>query len=392
MRKLTSLGLLLIIPLFTMALVANYNSSASAQQELVCPSGEVVFVRTTNPNPVCIDSNTALKWEGYGMGEIVGEASEPESMEAPASSQQTLIDQIMEKIENGERLSTSEIRALEKHIQETEVIQPLKEEFYGESTAGKEAQGTVSVMQGGSLNQVLSDTFTSVQDPGQGHESHQIIVILPPSDDVYVGRLTFSASVPVQYVTIHGPLDAADIGGQPTWSPDGGETHYALTFIDNGLRNGGWYFAGNALALHTMSTSPFTATVNVAYAKVADGVYHKGTVATGTVTSMPDPGVGHEGHSLALILPPREIPYQGGVLSYSASENVQIVSLLGPVEADDLRGQAIWSPDGETNYALTLIDTGTNMGVENTISGNAIALHTMNPDGFTATYSIAGLH
>jgi hypothetical protein len=372
-----------------MALVANYNSSASAQEELICPSGEVAFVRTTNPNPVCIDENTAMKWEGYGMGEIVGEASEPE--EAPATPQQNAIDLIMAKIAAGEKLSTSEVRALEKHVQETE-IQPMKEEFYGTAQTGQEAQGAVSVMQGGSLNNVLSDTFTSVQDPGVGHEGHQIMVILPPSDDVYVGRLTFSASEPVQYVTIHGPLDAADLGGQPTWSPDGGETHYALTFIDNGLRNGGWYFAGNALALHTMGTTPFTATVNVAYAQIADGVYHKGTVSTGTVQSIPDPGIGHESHSLALILPPREIPYQGGVLSYSASENVQIVSLMGPLESNDMVGQATWSPDGETFYALTLIDTGTNMGVENTISGNAIALHTMNPDGFTATYSIAGLH
>lgn len=391
MRKMTSLGLLLILPLFTMALVANYNSFASAQEEIHCPSGEVTFVRTTNPNPICLDQSTAMKWESYGMGTIVGEASEPESMEAPETSQQKAIDKIMEKIANGEKLSTSEVRALEKHVQEVE-IQPFKEQFYGTAQTGQEAQGTVSAMQGASLNQVVSDTFTSVQDPGQGHESHQIAIILPPSDDVYVGRITFSASEPVQYVTIHGPLDAADIGGQPTWSPDGGETTFALTFIDNGLSSGGWYFAGNALALHTMSTSPFTATVNVAYAQVADGVYHKGTVATGTVTSIPDPGIGHESHSLALILPPREIPYQGGVLSYSASENVQIVSLLGPVEEGDLRGQMTWSPDGETYYALTLIDTGTNMGVENTISGNAIALHTMNPDGFTATYSIAGLH
>jgi len=388
---MTSLGLLLIVPLFTIALVANYNSFASAQEEIHCPSGEVTFVRTTNPTPICLDQNTALKWEGYGMGEIVGEAAEPESMEAPASSQQTLIDQIMEKIENGERLSKSEVRALEKHIKETEMTQPFKEEFYGESTAGQEAQGAVSVMQGGSLNNVLSDTFTSVQDAGQGHEGHQLMVILPPSDDVYVGRLTFSASEPVQYVTLHGPLDAADLGGQPTWSPDG-ETHYALTFVDNGLRNGGWYFGGNALALHSMGTTPFTATVNVAYAQVADGVYPRGTVSTGTVTSVQDPGQGHDSHSLAIILPPREIPYQGGVLSYSASENVQIVSLMGPLESNDMAGQATWTPDGETYYALTLIDPGTNMGVENTISGNAIALHSMNPDGFTATYSIAGLH
>jgi len=85
MRKLTSLGLLLIIPLFTMALVANYNSIASAQEAIHCPSGEVTVVRTTNPNPICVDAGTAAKWEQRGMATIVGEVSEPESMEAPAT-------------------------------------------------------------------------------------------------------------------------------------------------------------------------------------------------------------------------------------------------------------------------------------------------------------------
>ncbi len=52
---------------------------------------------------------------------------------------------------------------------------------------------------------------------------------------------------------------------------------------------------------------------------------------------MQDPGIGHEQHSLALILPPRDIPYSGGVISYSASENIQLVSLIGPLdEGDDM--------------------------------------------------------
>jgi len=32
------------------------------------------------------------------------------------------------------------------------------------------------------------------------------------------------------------------------------------------------------------------------------------------------------------------------------------------------------------------------MGVWNTFSGNALALHSFNPDGFTATYTLGGLH
>jgi len=106
----------------------------------------------------------------------------------------------------------------------------------------------------------------------------------------------------------------------------------------------------------------------------------------------PDAGIGHEDHSLALILPPREIPYQGGTIAYTATENIQLVALHGPLALGEDRGQAIWSPDGETKYALTLIETNSNNGVWTTFSGNALALHTMNPEGFTATYAIGGLH
>jgi hypothetical protein len=106
---------------------------------------------------------------------------------------------------------------------------------------------------------------------------------------------------------------------------------------------------------------------------------------------MQDPGIGHEDHSIALILPPRDIPYQGGVVSYSASEDVQLVALVGPLADDEILGQPTWTADGETHYALTLIE-GSDMGVWNTFSGNALALHTPNSDGFTATYTLAGLH
>jgi hypothetical protein len=140
-----------------------------------------------------------------------------------------------------------------------------------------------------------------------------------------------------------------------------------------------------------MHDTPFTATYNVVYAELDPGVYPKGTVATGTVQSIQDPGMGHEEHSIALILPPRDIPYSGGVVSYSASENVQLVALLGPLEDGEINGQAIWTSDGETKYAMTVVEGG-KMGVWNTFSGNALALHTFNPDGFTATYTLAGLH
>jgi len=296
------------------------------------------------------------------------------------------LENILKKIEMGQRLSASEVTIAKKAIQEDISTETSTSTYNVESG---EASGTPSTGQH-AFGLTSSGTMTSQQDPGQGHEAHQLAVILPPTDKIYVGKVTFSASEPVQYVTIHGPLAEGESRGQPIWSPMG-DTTYALTLIDNGEKSGGWYFAGNALALHTMNDTPFTATYSVVYAELDPGVYPKGTVASGTVQSIQDPGLGHEQHSIALILPPRDIPYQGGVVSYSASDNVQLVALMGPLEDDEINGQAIWTPDGETKYALTIVEGG-KMGVWNTFSGNALALHSYTEEGFTASYTLAGLH
>lgn len=296
------------------------------------------------------------------------------------------LENILKKIEMGMKLSASEVTIVKKAMQEDISTETATSTYNVESG---EASGTPSAGQH-AFGLTSSGTMTSQQDPGQGHEAHQLAVILPPTDKIYVGKVTFSASEPVQYVTIHGPLAEGESRGQPIWSPMG-DTTYALTLIDNGDKSGGWYFAGNALALHTMNDSPFTATYSVVYAELDPGVYPKGTVASGTVQSIQDPGLGHEQHSIALILPPRDIPYQGGVVSYSASDNVQLVALMGPLEDDEINGQAIWTPDGETKYAMSIVEGG-KMGVWNTFSGNALALHSYTEEGFTASYTLAGLH
>ncbi len=324
---------------------------------------------------------------GEKIAELEKEAqSADKKISSESDTLQNQLEKILQKIERGERLSAGEIKVAKKAIMEGPAVE-LAQERYGANP--DEAKGVASTGQH-AFGLTASGTMTSVRDPGQGHEAHQIAVILPPTDKVYVGKVTFSASEQVQYVTIHGPLAEGESRGQPIWSPMG-ETKYALTLVDNGAKSGGWFFAGNALALHTMHDIPFTATYSVVYSEVDPGVYAKGTVATGTVESMQDPGMGHEEHSIALILPPRDIPYQGGVVSYAASENIQLVALLGPLEDDEINGQAIWTPDGETKYAMMLIEGG-KMGVWSTFSGNALALHSFNPDGFTATYTLAGLH
>ena len=295
------------------------------------------------------------------------------------------LEKIQQKLQSGMTLSKGEITLAKKAIQESISVE-IGNKYYAKTP--KEATGAPSLGKSG-FGLTASGTVTSAMDSGQGHESHQLAVILPPTDKVYVGKLTYSASQPVQYVTLHGPLADGEDKGQAIWSPDG-ETKFALTLIDNDEKSGGWYFAGNALALHTMHETPFTATYSVVYAEVDPGVYPKGTVETGTITSIQDPGMGHEQHSLALILPLRDIPYQGGVISYSASENVQLVALLGPLDEDDIHGQTIWA-HGDMKYALTIIEGG-KMGVWSTFSGNALGLHSFNPEGFTATYTLAGLH
>ncbi len=360
--------------------------------ETICRDGQVLVFRINSNNYVCVSESTADRWEALGIAERVDQTKDAmmeeetmeetmdESMEEAMTDDPT-IAKILEKIENGEELSAGEIQMLKKAAME-EAAEETKQETYPQGTT--DPQGTAS------FGKHISGTITSMQDPGLGHESHQLAILLPPSENVYVGKITYSASEPVQYVTLTGPLADEDIGGQPTWTTDG-ETHYALTLVDMELASGGWFFAGNALALHTMNPTEFSASYSVAYAEVAPGEYSQGTVGTGTVHSMQDPGIGHEDHSIALILPPRDTPYTGGVISYSASEDVQLVALVGPLGDDEILGQPTWTADGETHYALTLIE-GSNMGVWNTFSGNALALHTMNSDGFTASYTLAGLH
>lgn len=225
------------------------------------------------------------------------------------------------------------------------------------------------------------DRIESVQDPGVGHESHQLAVILPPSDKVYSGTIQYDASEPIQLVTLHGPLKAGQDKGQPIWTPDG-KTKFALTFVDQKKARGSWDFAGNALAVHTMKTKPFITDYKLDYkeSKVS------ATVMSGIVESIIDPGVGHESHSLAVIIPPGEKIYTG-TLSYSASEPIQLVSLKGPIESDK-SADLIWTPDGTTIFELTFIDPKTNMGSWK-FSGNALALHTLNTNGFAASYSVA---
>ena len=224
-------------------------------------------------------------------------------------------------------------------------------------------------------------TIQSMQDPGLAHELHQLTILLPPSDKIYKGIVSYDASEPIQLVALHGPLAEGEDSGQPIWTPDG-ETKFALTLVDPETSMGSWLFTGNALAVHTMNEEQFTVSYSVSYLEkeMSD------TVITGTLNSMIDPGIGHEGHSIAIILPPSEMTYSG-ILTYAASEPIQLIALHGPLAEGEDTGQAIWTTDGETKFALTFVDNESNMGTW-IFAGNALAVHTMNTDGFSITYSV----
>ena len=108
----------------------------------------------------------------------------------------------------------------------------------------------------------FTQTITSSQDPGQGHENHQLALILSPNEGtIYDGSLTFTSSEPVQIVVLH-EISSQESKGQPTWTVDG-KTIYGLSLIDLQKNSGSFEFTGAALALHSPNSKEFTSTVSV---------------------------------------------------------------------------------------------------------------------------------
>ena len=108
----------------------------------------------------------------------------------------------------------------------------------------------------------FTKTITSSQDPGQGHENHQLSLILSPNEGtLYDGSMTFTSNEPVDVVVLH-EITGNDVKGQPTWTIDG-KTIYAMSLIDLKSKSDSFEFTGAALALHSFNSKEFTATVSV---------------------------------------------------------------------------------------------------------------------------------
>jgi hypothetical protein len=108
----------------------------------------------------------------------------------------------------------------------------------------------------------FTQTITSSQDPGQGHENHQLSLVLSPNEGtIYDGSMTFTSSEPVQIVVLH-EINLRESKGQPTWTVDG-KTIYGLSLIDLQKNSGSFEFTGAALGLHIPNSKEFTSTVSV---------------------------------------------------------------------------------------------------------------------------------
>ena len=109
---------------------------------------------------------------------------------------------------------------------------------------------------------------------------------------------------------------------------------------------------------------------------------------TQTITSTPDPGIGHSNEQMAIVLPPNNGSIYHGSITYSSSQPVQVV-ILHQIDKSDSKGQPTWTVDGNTLYAQTTIDLNSTGGSLD-FTGSAIGLHSTNSSQFTATVSVDG--
>jgi hypothetical protein len=108
----------------------------------------------------------------------------------------------------------------------------------------------------------FTQTITSSQDPGLGHENHQLSLILSPNEGtIYDGSMTFTSSELVKVVVLH-EINQNDVQGQDTWTVNE-NTIYGLSLIDPEKKSGSFEFTGAGLALHSTNSKEFTTTVSV---------------------------------------------------------------------------------------------------------------------------------
>ena len=150
---------------------------------------------------------------------------------------------------------------------------------------------------------------------------------------------------------------------------------------------------GNATQTGASAPTP-TPTAAVQEPPVNQNFVRQATVASGQ-----DPLPGHESHELAFVLPPRsDGAVYSGVLTYTASKPVEVVVLhnydpQNTTAVPEEYGTELTSPlpGGGGNIALTLFQPPYEAGINSAsvpFTGNGLALHTLEDDPFTATYTV----
>jgi len=164
----------------------------------------------------------------------------------------------------------------------------------------------------------FTKTIISSQDPGQGHENHQLALILSPNEGtLYDGSMTFTSSEPVEIVVLH-EITSNDAKGQPTWTIDG-NTIYAISLIDLKTKSDSFEFTGSALALHSLNSKEFTSTVSV------DG-WIRGQpteIITQKIEVQKEPSLLLSRTNVAAIIPMHEGLYNGNSIFYIITDSSQ---------------------------------------------------------------------
>jgi hypothetical protein len=214
---------------------------------------------------------------------------------------------------------------------------------------------------------------------------HEIAMILPDIGKIYEGVMAYSASTDVAPATLVVPVNSSEMKGQLAAAMDGKKL-YAITTEDHEQKIGTWQFAGNVLTIHNIKPIPFNVNYTVIYRELESSKNNK----IGTIQSIPSTLLRNNSEQLAVIIPPTTANQYSGKLSYTASQNVQLVVFHGPLGSGEGKEQRIWSPDnGKTRYALTYIDPGNNMG--NLIfAGNGLVIRSSSDKPFAVSYAVVG--
>jgi hypothetical protein len=221
---------------------------------------------------------------------------------------------------------------------------------------------------------------------------HDMILVLPDTGKLYEGVLTYSATTDVQPVSFMGPVSLTDKKGQLIASMDGGINWYAVSTKESDQSLGTWQFAGNAIAVHTDSETPFIGNYTVVYRELNPSETNK----MKTITSTPSQVIGNNTGQVSWIIPPSQENHTG-TLSFSSSDNIQFLTFHGPLKSSEEKDKKmIWSPDnGKTTHEITLTDLGNKEGLLTpgkmgtfTFGGNGLAIYAPGEKPVTTSYAL----